>query len=137
MGQPMTRMFRIALVALVGVGQLLAVPHAQTPANSGEQFGPRSTPPLNLTGPIPRTADNKPVLRGAWNSPPLFYSHMLGGHLGGLGIPPGRSVVIGPPDGIIPYQPWALAQRKENRRSGNGYLDNEGRCIISGVPRVM
>jgi hypothetical protein len=133
----MTRMFRIMLVALVAVWQLLAVPHAQTPANSGEQFGPRSTPPLNLTGPIPRTADNKPDLRGGWNSPPLFSSHILEEHLGGFGIQPGKSVVVDPPDGIIPYQPWALAQRNENRRSENAYLDNEGRCIISGLPRVM
>ena len=134
----MTRMFRIVLlVALVGVGQLLAVPSAQTPANSGEQFGPRSSPPLNLPGPVPRTADSKPDLRGAWNSPPLFNSHILEEHLGGFGIQPGRSVVVDPPNGIIPYQPWALAQRNENRRSENAYLDNEGRCIISGLPRVM
>jgi hypothetical protein len=133
----MARMLRIVLVALMGVGLLIAVPGAQTPANSGEQFGPRSTPPLNLPGPIPRTADNKPDLRGGWNSPPLFNSHILEEHVGGFGIQPGRSVVVDPKNGIIPYQPWALKQRDENRRSENAYLDNEGRCILSGVPRVM
>jgi hypothetical protein len=133
----MARMLRIVLVALIGVGLLVAASGAQTPTNSGEQFGPRSTPPLNLPGPVPRTADKKPDLRGAWNSPPLFNSHILEEHVGGFGIQPGRSVVVDPADGIIPYQPWALKQRNENRRSENAYLDNEGRCIVSGMPRIM
>lgn len=41
------------------------------------------------------------------------------------------------PDGKLPYQPWALAEREVNRRSENSYLDNEGRCILSGLPRIM
>jgi hypothetical protein len=45
--------------------------------------------------------------------------------------------VVDPPDGSIPYQPWALAQREENRKSENAYLDNEGRCVLSGMPRIM
>ena len=136
----MARLFRIALIALAGVGLLFAAPHAQSgapQAEAGAQDGPRSTPRLVLQGPVPRTADGKPDLRGAWNAPPLYNSHILEEHRGGFGIQPGKSVVIDPPDGIIPYQPWALAQRNENRRSENAYLDNEGRCIVSGMPRIM
>jgi hypothetical protein len=86
---------------------------------------------------IPRTPDGKPDLRGAWVAPPLYNSNILEEHPGGFGIRAGRSVVIDPPDGKIPYQPWALAQRNENRKPENAYLDNEGRCILSGLPRVM
>jgi hypothetical protein len=86
---------------------------------------------------MPRTAEGKPDLRGSWNAPPLFNSNILEEHAGGFGIQPGRSVVIDPPDGKIPYQPWALSQRDENRKPENAYLDNEGRCILSGMPRLM
>jgi hypothetical protein len=81
--------------------------------------------------------DGRPDLRGAWRAPRLYNSNILEEHPSGFGIQPGRSVVIDPPDGIIPYQPWALAQRNENRKSENAYLDNEGRCISSGMPRIM
>jgi hypothetical protein len=88
-------------------------------------------------GPVPRTADGKPDLRGHWIAPPLFNSNILEEHAGGFGIQAGRSVVIDPPDGKIPYQPWALAQRDENRKPENAYLDNEGRCVLAGVPRIL
>src|SRR3990170_4823813 len=103
------------------------------PVAPGET-GPRSTPRLVLSGPVPRTPDGKPDLRGFWNAPPLFSSNILEEHLAGFGIQAGKSVVIDPPDGTIPYQPWALARRNENRREENAYLDNEGRCILSGMP---
>jgi hypothetical protein len=139
-GSQMARLFRIAPISLGGIALLFAVASAQSgapQAEAGAQDGPRSTPRLVLQGPIPRTADNKPDLRGAWNAPPLYNSHILEAHRGGFGIQPGKSVVVDPPDGIIPYQPWALAQRNEHRRSENAYLDNEGRCIVSGMPRIM
>jgi hypothetical protein len=86
---------------------------------------------------VRRTADGRPDLRGAWRAPRLYNSNILEEHPGGFGIQPGRSVVIDPKDGIIPYQPWALKQREENRKSENAYLDNEGRCVLSGMPRIM
>lgn len=99
--------------------------------------GPAATARLVLKGPVPRTRDGKPDLRGHWNSPPLHNSNILEEHPAGFGILAGKSVVIDPPNGVIPYQPWALAQRNENRKAENAYLDNEGRCFPSGVPRIM
>jgi hypothetical protein len=81
--------------------------------------------------------DGKPDLRGFWNAPPLYSSNILEEHIAGFGLQAGKSVVIDPPDGKIPYQAWAVAQRNENRREENAYLDNEGRCIVSGLPRIM
>ena len=52
--------------------------------------------------------------------------------LGALGgIPAGMSVVEG---GAIPYQPWALAKRDENRADWNR-LDPGVKCYIPGIPR--
>ena len=135
----MARIFSVMLVVVV-VGSLTAARGAQPqqPESRGqEESGPRSTARLVLKGPVPRTANNKPDVRGFWNAPPLFNSNILEEHTAGFGIQPGKSVVVDPGDGIIPYQPWALAQRNENRRSENAYLDNEGRCIVSGLPRIM
>jgi hypothetical protein len=127
----MAGVFSLALVEVAGQRQQFE------PAPAGEQ-GPRGivTKPVVLTT-MPRTADGKPDLRGRWNAPPLFNSNILEEHAAGFGIQAGRSVVVDPPDGTIPYQPWALAQRNENRKGENAYLDNEGRCILSGMPRIM
>jgi hypothetical protein len=48
------------------------------------------------------------------------------------GVPAGESVVVG---GAIPYQPWALQRRNENRTH---WLerDPEVKCFLPGVPRV-
>jgi hypothetical protein len=124
----MAGVLSLAVVVVAGQQQFEA-PTAGEPA-------PRAMPGLVLKT-MPRTADGKPDLRGAWNAPPLFNSNLLEEHPAGFGIQAGRSVVIDPPDGKIPYQPWAMTERDEHRKSENAYLDNEGRCILSGMPRIM
>jgi hypothetical protein len=49
-----------------------------------------------------------------------------------FGVPAGRGVVEG---NEIPYQPWALARRRENfeRRQTD---DPEAKCFLPGVPRI-
>ena len=91
----------------------------------------------------PRTPDGKPDLRGRW-----------GGTPGGDDIeehpyvdvssPPEESFVSDPPDGKIPYQPWALAKRAEHRvglargwpgEKGRLYADPQTYCLYM-VPRA-
>ncbi len=43
-------------------------------------------------------------------------------------------MIVDPPDGKIPYQPWALLQAKENRQK---YVEPNTGCFPSGVPRVF
>lgn len=89
---------------------------------------------------IPRTADGKPDLRGRWAPPPREESastNVIEEHEGGFGIQAGKSLISDPPDGKFPYQPWALAERNRRRLPENSYEDNEGKCIMSGVPRIM
>ena len=137
---PMRHLMSCLLLALTMAWVAPAHPAGQAGVPqpvSATAAGPFGTPRLVLTGPVPRTADGRPDLRGHWNSPPLTNSNILEEHPAGFGIQAGRSVVVDPPGGIIPYQPWALAQRNENRKSESAYLDNEGRCFPSGVPRIM
>ena len=88
-------------------------------------------------GPIPRTSDGKADLRGVWGAPPLYASYVIEEHAGGFGLRAGRSLITDPSDGIIPYQPWALAERDRRRLGENAYEDPEGNCMLSGVPRIL
>lgn len=121
-----------SVLAVVSVGSVPATGQEQN-AGGGRGREPTSAP----AEPIPRTADGRPDMRGRWTAPPLLNSNIIEEHPGGFGIQAGKSLVVDPPDGVIPYQPWALAQRNENRRPENAYLDNEGKCMVSGMPRVM
>lgn len=121
-------------LTLLHAGAQSGAPQRAAPAEEGARG--RQVNRLRLET-MPRTPDGRPDLRGFWNAPPLFNSNILEEHPAGFGIDAGRSVVIDPPDGKIPYQPWALAVRDENRKGENAYLDNEGRCYFSGVPRIM
>ena len=88
-----------------------------------------------------RTPDGNPDLNGIWQA--LGTAHWnVEGHsaaagpvveLGALGaIPGGLGIVVG---GEIPYQPWALKKRDENRRNWLK-LDPVAKCYLPGVPRA-
>ena len=121
-------MMRLAETAAISILLLFSVERiaAQTPANQ-----------------IPRTPDGKPDLNGFWqvlNTADWDLESQGGGPapreglmLGAVSaIPPGLGVVEG---GKIPYQPWALAKRNENRKNWPS-LDPEVKCLLPGVPRV-
>ena len=94
-------------------------------------------------GAIPRGADGKPNLTGRWTGLPpevppgmLPNSVILEQHSGGFGITAGKSLIIDPADGIIPYQPWALAERNRRRAEVNAYEDQVGHCEFYEVGRL-
>ena len=108
----------IALVALPGIFTLAPVPSA------GQTSATKPYTP-------PRTRDGHPDLQGVWqvlNSAAWDVED----HPAGLGVPAGHGVVEG---GAIPYQPWALAKKKENF-ANRAKLDPETKCYLPGVPRV-
>jgi hypothetical protein len=81
----------------------------------------------------PRMPDGKPDLRGVWETPGGAYNYE--GPMGRGGAPAAaRSIVVDPPDGRIPYQPWAVGQSAENTAH---YLDPYTICQPSGVPRQL
>ncbi len=79
----------------------------------------------------PRTADGRPDLQGIWQVLNTA-SWDIQDHGASLGVPAGLGVVDG---NEIPYQPWALAKRKENS-ANRATLDPASKCMLPGVPRV-
>jgi hypothetical protein len=97
----------------------------------------------------PRTPDGQPDVQGFWGN--------QGRRLATYDIESGAdpthvflsgnqsddsSLVIDPPDGKIPYQPWARAKRTEVLEHHTNitkweYVDPHTRCFLSGVPRVF
>jgi hypothetical protein len=79
----------------------------------------------------PRTQDGHPDLQGVWQTLNTA-AWDLEDHQARLGVPAGQAVVEG---GEIPYQPWALAKKKENFDK-RATLDPDSKCYLPGVPRI-
>jgi len=101
---------------------------------------------------LPRTPDGQPDIHGVWQSVPIGSGAMRRrperfslediGLQGTSGtVRRGISRVVDPPDGNIPYQPWAAERQK--KIFANHWdpqpedLDPQARCFLQGVPRVM
>lgn len=89
-------------------------------------------------GPMPRTADGKPDLQGSWSARAIAATQILEDH---PAEPPflreGKTIIVDPPDGKIPYQAWALAERNWRRQPHNNYYDPDTHCLPAGIPRQM
>ena len=125
----MTSFPKIAMLALtVALGALLTQPA------SGQFPGRR---PTEKAGPFTRLPDGKPNMQGYWETRNFFTAFDLEAHkTAEFGIPAGQGVVVDPPDGKIPYQPWALAKRKDVLEH-HMFDDPQAHCWLSGVPRQM
>ncbi|HEY8518914.1 MAG TPA: hypothetical protein VIN61_02445 [Gammaproteobacteria bacterium] len=82
---------------------------------------------------IPRTADGKPDFSGIWESM-SGADYDLEPHAGREDAPPGRGVVHGD---FIPYQPWALEQRRKNFEARATADRTRLQCLTLGVPRSV
>jgi hypothetical protein len=100
-----------------------------------------ATPARAVTAPkavtnIRRTADDKPDLQGFYESNAGGANYGLEKHPGGL-APAGRGVIVDPPDGKLPMQPWAVAELADRQTDARGYDDPTAHCFPAGVPRSM
>src|SRR4029077_4315797 len=82
----------------------------------------------------PRMADGKPDLQGIWEARNTA-AGSLEAHSAAMNIRAGESAIVDPPDGKIPYQPWALAKRTENFNT-RATADPMAKCFLPGVPRA-
>jgi hypothetical protein len=99
--------------------------------------GLMSGQPAQQKPPFKRLADGKPDMQGYWQTRNFFSAFDLEEHtVEEFGIPKGKGVVVDPPDGKIPYQPWALAKRKDILEH-HLFDDPQAHCWLSGVPRQM
>jgi hypothetical protein len=95
------------------------------------EFGAEAPLAQTATGTIARTSDGKPDLNGIWQV--VNSAHWdIEAHSPEEGVPGGQGVVEG---GDIPYQPWALAKKKENYQN-RAKADPLSKCYLPGVPRV-
>ncbi len=108
-------------------------PTAATPAIPGPSPVTSRPPVANIR----RTPEGKPDLSG-------FYVPDGGGANYGLEkrrgtdfTPGGRGVIVDPPDGSLPMQPWAVQERIDRNRPERGYDDPTAHCFPAGVPRSM
>jgi hypothetical protein len=123
---------------------------AQGPRAIGaaDQGAPRPAAPAPAGGYAPaRTSDGQPDIQGIWNPIGTFYN------IQDLGFQAryqnfrddpaqrGKSLIIDPPDGKIPYQPWAAEKVKlvleHHADPTPQFLDPNARCFMQGVPRHL
>ena len=82
---------------------------------------------------IRRTNTDKPDLQG-------FYESKAGGANQALerpGAPLAKRLIVDPPDGKLPMQPWAVDEKTSRDLSERGYDDPTAHCFPQGVPRTM
>jgi hypothetical protein len=82
----------------------------------------------------PKSADDKRDLQGIWEVRSTAEAG-LEAHSADAGIRAGDAVIVDPPDGKIPYQPWALAKKQENFKN-RAMADPVSSCYLPGVPRI-
>ena len=83
----------------------------------------------------PRTPFGQPDLQGIWQVLNNSAASDLEPHTATWGVPAGLGVIVDPPGGMIPYQPWAMAKRKENFQNRQT-ADPLAKCFKPGVPRL-
>ena len=122
--------------ALVLVAGLAAVLNGDSSRLAAQEARGGNTPAL--AGAIPRRPDGKPDMTGRWNGSAgqIAHTNILEEHAGGFGINAGKSLIIDPANGIIPYQPWALVERDRRRDDANGYEDPVGHCEFYDIGRL-
>lgn len=81
-----------------------------------------------------RLYSGEPDLRGIWQVQTTA-DWNIEGHAGEKGVAASKSIIVDPPNGKIPYQPWALAKRQENFKNRKT-ADPQNRCFQTGVPRA-
>ena len=140
-----------AVVAILSLAPVPAAGQAATVRATAERWDP------------PRTPDGQPDLQGIWGPNPTGQpgsyfdspgapNHSLeegrdpasfGAQKRGFQLvhPEQPNVIVDPtPEGKIPYQPWAVEQRRENLRNifaptQPEHIEPEDRCLLNGVPR--
>ena len=110
---------------------LSLIPLSATGQRRGESRDGKKAPPFS------RLADGKPDMQGYWETRNFFSAFDLETHeKAEFGVPAGHGVVVDPPNGKIPYQPWAL-EKKKDILEHHLFDDPQAHCWLSGVPRQM
>lgn len=105
-----------------------------------------ATSPMPESGPLSevkmgtdvlRMADGKPNLTGYYQADSGNSNQGLERHEKMEFTPATKGVVVDPPDGKLPYRPWARQEQLERQKPYRGYDDPTAHCFVAGVPRSM
>ena len=114
-----------------------------------ERKGTGNQPPDAKPWAPARLADGQPDVQGIWSAVnpgstsltnPISVNADFDQRAKGVEVRlPSR--IIDPPDGQLPYQPWAAALQKQqgdayNKPTKPEHIDPQHRCLMSGVPRL-
>jgi hypothetical protein len=88
----------------------------------------------------PRTQDGTPDFQGYWNANRQAFN--IEAHEASFAYQGGPTLVVDPPGGQVPYQPWAAAKQAERADKtldppAIEFLDPNAQCFLRGVPRQM
>ena len=111
--------------------QTPAKPPTQAPAPDARAGATKKGPPIK------RLADGKPDIQGLFMGDAGGANYGLERRTGDALTPPARGVVLDPPDGKLPIQPWAAEEVARRARPERGYDDPTAHCLVAGVPRSM
>ena len=122
------------LAAVAGIA-VAALWFAPVPANAQGKGGGKAVAKQSTKGAYtaPRAGDGKADLQGiwqAWNTA----EYGLEAHNAATGIHAGKSFVVDPADGMIPYLPDARKKQQENFEKRE-QLDTMSHCYMTGIPR--
>ena len=135
------------LIIAFGIGIALSLTTVALQAQG--QGGAANRPAASKPWPPQKLSDGQPDVQGIWaavNGGSTSLTNPISGgedfdrRVTGENIRrPSR--VIDPPDGLLPYQPWAAARQKRQesdyeRPSRPEHIDTQHRCLISGIPRL-
>lgn len=143
------RLLLPTLVALATVSVSSATQNGTLRNSAAQQNTPPPKPsPIERTGP-PKTPDGQPDIQGLWangtaifslNIEPPSHLQKYGTPLAGGQFGVNRTIVVNPPDGILPLLPWALERRNtvmaEYKAPSPALMDPQTRGWPDGVPRL-
>ncbi len=133
--------------AVMALGIGVALVSLSAPV-SGQGAAPQP-PAVSRPWPPALTPDGQPDVQGSWR--PVFGgTHSLDPAKSGAAdfeeritgvVKLNPSRIVDPPDGHIPYQPWARALQKQleavyENPTKPEHIDSQTRCLVPGVPRL-
>lgn len=129
----------IALIAAMAAPLWLTAAGAAGSRQGSTQPAPAYAPP--------RTPDGQPNIQGFWNPIGTFYNiqdlefQALYQNFQSDPARRGKSLIVDPPDGKIPFQPWAAERANQvlqhHADPTPQFLDPNARCFPQGVPRHL
>lgn len=125
-----TSIITFAFVAALGSA------HGQEGVNPLLTPNPYNSPPEVKGGPVQRLPDGKPDMQGVWlvrvpgNSMSMLSVETLTSARGVR-----KGVITDPPDGKIPYQPWAR-QKQVDLAKNHMIEESDAHCLLGGFPHA-